>query len=98
MTPAFAQGTGELQNRLRAFDSAQLTCKASILSSKDAAMSFIQSNSGSLSDICECAAMLAVSSKSNSQIREIISSTEIQHAVEFTEEVNQLFVQCVRIN
>lgn len=96
--PAFAQDPTDLQNRLRAFDGAQLTCKASLLSDKSAANSFLQSDSGTLSEMCECAAMLAVSRKSNSQISKIISSSDINDAVAFTDEVNRTFVECVRMN
>ena len=97
-TPVFAQDSGDLENRLRAFNGAQMTCKASILSNKDSAASFLQSNSGTLSDMCECAAMIAVSSKSNLQIREIISSSDISHSAVFADEVNRALVQCIRMN
>lgn len=98
VSSAFAQQLDTLQMRLMAFENAQLVCKAAILSNRDAAVSFVRSNSGTLSDRCECAAILTVSNKSDTQIREMLSSTDSGPAAAFAEDVRRSFVQCVRMN
>ena len=95
---ASAQTQNAFEIRLKAFENAQQVCKATVLSNHEAALSFIRSNSGTLTDKCECAAILAVSSKSDSQLREILESEDVTPAVEFAGDVRRQFLQCVRIS
>ena len=94
--------SGQNQNafeiRLKAFENAQQVCKAIVLSNHEAALSFIRSNSGALTDKCECAAVLAVSNKSDSELREILMSEDVAPAVEFSDDVRRQFLQCMRIS
>lgn len=95
---AFSQELDELQLRLRVFENAQNICKATVLSNNEAALSFIRSGSGSLSDRCECAALLAVSKRSETDLRSMLSSADNGPAIEFAADVRSSFLQCVRIN
>lgn len=87
-----------MQLRLRMFENAQNICKVTVLSNNEAAQSFIRSGSGSLSDRCECAALLAVSKRTEADLRSMLSSTDDGPFVEFAADVRNLFLQCVRIS
>ena len=97
LSPAFAQELDEVQLRLRVFENAQNVCKATVLSSNEAALAFVKTGSGSLTDRCECAALLAVSKKSDAELRTMLSSQDNGPVLEFSADVRNLFLQCVRI-
>lgn len=97
MSPAFPYDEDVLRVRLNSFENAKLVCKATLLANKDAASSFILSNSGTLGDQCECAAILAVSGRTDTQLREILTSSDLAPAADFAADVNRRFLQCVQM-
>jgi hypothetical protein len=88
---ASAQELNDLQLRLKLFENAQSACKATVLSNAEAAVSFVRSGSGSLTENCECAALLAVSKKSNAELRSILFSSDAKHSIEFSTDVKNYF-------
>jgi hypothetical protein len=81
--------------KLNLFQKAQDLCKATALMSSELARNIVLSGSGSLSSICECAALLSVSQLSPDEA-EMVSSLK-QKQAEFQESLNANIVKCVRI-
>lgn len=78
--------------RLEAFEKSQRYCKLRLLTDAQFAASFIASNSGSVSDMCECAAMLATSSATDTEIS-ATSTHDGRNA--FTLTINEKMALCI---
>lgn len=78
--PAVAQDAHSVaivQNRAAAFQAAQNVCKLLYLSNNDLANSFVNATSASLSDVCECAAMLAVADKTDEELAALVKENSL---------------------
>jgi hypothetical protein len=71
-----------VQNRAAAFQAAQNVCKMLFLSNNDLATSLVKATSASLSEVCECAALLAVASKSDEQLAALVAANSLGSALQ----------------
>jgi hypothetical protein len=62
---ATAQDSNELQTRLALFQNAQTTCKARVLMDQKLATDFVTARKSSLTQVCECAALITVANVSS---------------------------------
>lgn len=90
-----AQEATDPQGRLTVFMNAQSICKAQVLSIPGAAKAFITANSSSLSDACECAALVTIASKSEQQIS-LLRAGNQEMAAQVATEISQNLVKCVQ--
>lgn len=81
--------------KLTLFQRAQDLCKATALVSADLAQNIVLSGAGSLSSICECAALLTVSQLSPEDAGLVSTSKEKQ--TEFQQSLNANVVRCIRV-
>jgi hypothetical protein len=87
----------ELHNRLIAFQNAQNVCKGIFLLNSDAASSFVGATKSSLSEICECAALLTVANTSKDDISALANGDQ-DVSIKMASEVRERTLQCVKIN
>jgi hypothetical protein len=68
------EATAIVQSRVAAFQAAQNTCKYLFLSNSGLAGNLIKATDASLSDVCECAAMLTVANRTDEQIAALVTA------------------------
>lgn len=86
----------ELRHRLTLFQNAQNTCKARVLLDSKLAADFVIATKSSLSDVCECAAMLTVANTSNQELQ-AIAGGERRIADHLATEVIKNFGRCLQL-
>ena len=89
--------SSELNNKLIAFQNAQNVCKGALLLNFDAASSFVKATRSSLSEICECAALLTVANTSKEDIS-ALANGDNNVSVKMAGEVTQRTLQCIKIS
>jgi len=81
--------------KLVLFHKAQDLCKATVLGSSELAENIVLTASGSLSELCECAAILSVSPLSLEEA-EMVSESKERREI-FQKTLSEALVRCVRI-
>lgn len=95
--PSAAQDNTVLQNRLAVFQNAQTACKSRVLLDYKLASSLVLATKSSFSAVCECAALLAVASRSDEQLASVLAGDK-DSATEMVQEVVERLGQCAAIN
>ncbi|KRG42333.1 hypothetical protein ARC78_09370 [Stenotrophomonas pictorum JCM 9942] len=77
-TPFFSsrQGpatTADVEGPLRLFDNGVKACKLMLLTNAPLANSFVRSNSGGVTEVCECTSLLTVSHATRDDLQEVLS-------------------------
>lgn len=91
-----AQDVASAKNRLTLFQNIQLTCKARVLGNAELANSFVVATEASLSEICECAALLAVANATSKEVSAVFSGDK--GATESVDgESRKHFLRCIEI-
>ncbi len=94
--PLRAEEFNVMAYRLTVFENTQKACKATVLLNRETANSFVEASNASLSEVCECAALLVVANKTDDQIAALAAGDE-QVVKLMTNEVRERFVQCLRM-
>lgn len=86
----------ELQNRLVLFQNTQTLCKARVIADPKLAANFVVATKMSLSEACECAALLTVSSMSAEQV-DAIAAGQADVAGKVSNDLYANLGNCVKI-
>jgi hypothetical protein len=82
--------------RLQLFSNVQTTCKIMILNNSEIAKSIVIGTRRSLTDICECAALLTITSMSDGDVSNILTG-EKEEARNLLKLLSENVVSCVQI-
>jgi hypothetical protein len=94
---ASAQDASDPTDRLVVFERVQALCKVRVLADSELAKNFVIATERSLSDVCECAAVLVVSSTPDKSIAVVIAGDRVVSA-QVASEVPERFNQCIAIH
>lgn len=89
-----ARSVAIVQNRAAAFQAAQNVCKMLYLSNNDLANSFVRATSASLSNVCECAALLAVADKTDEELAALVAANNLGSSLQADMKAGAL--QCMK--
>jgi hypothetical protein len=88
------EATAAVQNRASVFQGAQSVCKYLYLSNSDLASSLVKATRASLSDVCECAAMLVVAARSDEQLAALIAAKNMGSVLQ--SDIKDRVMECMR--
>lgn len=82
--------------KVQLFERSQQVCKTIVLTSAETASTFVRADAGSLSDVCECAALLAVAPLSQADAEAIVNGDKAK-AAGLVESVRNELGECVKM-
>lgn len=92
-----AQVTDEQKNRLTVFENAVKGCRAVIITSPALAKNLVVATSRSLTDVCECAALLALSDLSDDEVG-LIANRNKEASDRLVQPLFNRSAQCVKMH